>query len=136
MEHKIDEIIPYNFEGETIYLKVTPTKNNTCQGCFFYENCRTCWSDIKNIVGSCDKIHRSDNTPVIFTKINNNKIMKNITLEEARELYKLGGIAKEIALRKIIPIGKYVNTSKRMSNEPINKDVKDIKRKRIVKQVN
>ena len=34
--------------------------------------------------------------------------------------------SKEIALRKIIPIDKYVNTSKRMSNEPINKDVKDI----------
>ena len=34
--------------------------------------------------------------------------------------------SKEISLRKIIPINKYVNTSKRMSNEPINKDVKDI----------
>ena len=34
--------------------------------------------------------------------------------------------SKEIALRKIIPINKYVNTSKRMSNEPINKNVKDI----------
>ena len=102
MERKLNDVIIYNHEGETIYLKVTPTKDNTCQGCFFYENCRTCWSDIKNIVGSCDKIHRSDNTPVIFTKINNNKIMKNITLEEARELYKLGGIAKEIALRNFL----------------------------------
>ena len=34
--------------------------------------------------------------------------------------------SKEIALRKIIPINKYVNASKRMSNEPINKNVKDI----------
>lgn len=34
--------------------------------------------------------------------------------------------SKEIALRKIIPINKYVNISKRMSNEPINKNVKDI----------
>ena len=34
--------------------------------------------------------------------------------------------SKEIALRKIIPINKYVNTSKRMSNEPINENVKDI----------
>ncbi len=34
--------------------------------------------------------------------------------------------SKEIASRKIIPINKYVNTSKRMSNEPINKNVKDI----------
>lgn len=34
--------------------------------------------------------------------------------------------SKEISLRKIIPINKYVNTSKRMSNEPINENVKDI----------
>ena len=34
--------------------------------------------------------------------------------------------SKEIALRKMIPINKYVNTSKRMSNEPINENVKDI----------
>lgn len=34
--------------------------------------------------------------------------------------------SKEIALRKIIPMNKYVNTSKRMRNEPINKNVKDI----------
>ena len=34
--------------------------------------------------------------------------------------------SKEIALRKIIPINKYVNTSKRISNELINKNVKDI----------
>lgn len=97
MEHKINEIITYNYEGETIYLQVTPTKDSTCRGCFFYETCRTCWSNIKNIVGNCDKLKRSDNTPVIFIKTN--KFMKNITLEEARELYKQGGIAKEIALR-------------------------------------
>ena len=34
--------------------------------------------------------------------------------------------SKEIALRKIIPINKYVSSSKRMNNEPINKNVKDI----------
>ena len=34
--------------------------------------------------------------------------------------------SKEIAIRKIIPINKYVNASKRMSNEPINKNVRDI----------
>ena len=99
MERKANDIITYNHEGETIYLKVTPTKDSTCRGCFFHGKCNTYWHYVKNIVGSCDKIHRSDNTPVIFTKINNNKIMKNITLEEARELYKQGGMAKEIALR-------------------------------------
>ena len=34
--------------------------------------------------------------------------------------------SKEIALRKIIPINKYVNTHKQISDEPINKNVKDI----------
>ena len=34
--------------------------------------------------------------------------------------------SKEIALRKIIPINKCVNTPKQISDEPINKNVKDI----------
>ena len=34
--------------------------------------------------------------------------------------------SKVIAIRKFIPINIYVNTSKRMSNEPINKNVRDI----------
>ena len=34
--------------------------------------------------------------------------------------------SKEIALRKIIPINKYVNTHKQISDKPINKNVKDI----------
>ena len=34
--------------------------------------------------------------------------------------------SKEIALRKIIPINKYVNTPKQISDKPINKNVKDI----------
>ena len=34
--------------------------------------------------------------------------------------------SKEIALRKITPINKYVNTDKQICNNPINKNVKDI----------
>ena len=98
MEHKIDEIISYNNNNETIQLIVIPTKANSCADCFFYKNEKTCCSAIKNIIGECDKNNRIDKTPVIFRKINN-KLMKNITLEEARELYKQGGMAKEIALR-------------------------------------
>ena len=75
MEHKINEIIDYNYEDETIHLKVTPMKDSTCQGCFFNGKCRTYWPCIEHIVGSCDKINRTDNTPVIFKQINN-KIMK------------------------------------------------------------
>lgn len=74
MEHKIDEIITYNYEGETIYLKITPTKDSTCQGCFFYLKYNSC-SKIRNIIGQCDKDFRTDNTPIIFKQINN-KIMK------------------------------------------------------------
>ena len=74
MEHKINDIITYNYEGETIYLKVTPTKDSTCQGCFFHLKYNSC-ANIKNITRQCDKDFRTDNTPVIFTKINN-KIMK------------------------------------------------------------
>ena len=74
MEHKINEVIVYNNKGETIQLKVTPTIDNTCKDCFFYGHYNVC-SDIRDIIGTCDKIDRTDNTPVIFKQINN-KIMK------------------------------------------------------------
>ena len=74
MEHKINEVIVYNDKGKTIQLKVTPTIDNTCKDCFFYGHCNVC-SSIRNIIGTCDKIDRTDNTPVIFKQINN-KIMK------------------------------------------------------------
>ena len=95
MEHKINEIITYKLKDETIHLEVIPTKCNTCEDCFFY---KTCCSAIRNIMGTCDKNDRTDKISVIFRKINS-KLMKKITLEEARELYKQGGMAKEIALR-------------------------------------
>ena len=70
MERKVDEIITYNNGGETIYLEITPTKDSTCQGCFFYGNCRTYSPFIRNIIGTCDRICRTDNTSVIFKQIN------------------------------------------------------------------
>ena len=79
MKHKINEVIVYNNKGEIIQLKVTPTIDSTCKGCFFYGKCKNCWPDIKNIVGTCDKTDRTDNTPVIFKQINN-KIMKKIEI--------------------------------------------------------
>lgn len=69
MEHKIDEIIPYNFEGKTIQLVVIPTKANSCEDCFFYKNEKTCCSSIRNIIGECDKNNRTDKIPVIFRKV-------------------------------------------------------------------
>ena len=74
MEHKINDIITYIHEGETIYLEVTPTKDSSCQDCFFHLKYNCC-SNIRNIVGQCDKDFRTDNTSVIFKQINN-KIMK------------------------------------------------------------
>ena len=74
MEHKINEVIVYNDKGKTIQLKVTPTIDSTCKDCFFYGHCDIC-SDVRNIIGTCDKIDRTDNTPIIFKQINN-KIMK------------------------------------------------------------
>lgn len=80
MEHKANEIITCNFEGEDIYLEVIPTKANSCQDCFFYKNEKTCCSAIRNIIGTCDKNDRTDKTPVIFRKINNKLMKKTIDI--------------------------------------------------------
>ena len=80
MEHKIDEIITYNNNNETIQLVVIPTKANSCQDCFFYKNYKTCCSSTRNIIGECDKNDRTDKTPVIFRKINNKLIKKTIDI--------------------------------------------------------
>ena len=69
MEHKIDEIITYSNNNETIQLVVIPTKANSCEDCFFYKNEKTCCSAIRNIIGECDKNNRTDKTPVIFRKV-------------------------------------------------------------------
>ena len=79
MERKINDIITYNHEGETIYLKVTPTKDSSCQDCFFHLKYNCC-SNIRNIVGQCDKDFRTDNTPVIFKQINNKLMKKTIDI--------------------------------------------------------
>lgn len=80
MEHKIDEIISYNNNNETIQLVVIPTKTNSCEDCFFYKNEKTCCSAIRNIIGECDKNNRTDKTPVIFRKINNKVMKKTIDI--------------------------------------------------------
>lgn len=69
MEHKINEIITVTINDETIYLEVTPVRDSTCKDCFFYKDYKTCCSSIRNIIGTCDKIDRTDNTHVIFRKV-------------------------------------------------------------------
>ena len=72
MEYKANKIITYRHKDETIYLKVTPTTETTCEDCFFHvtDDCDYC-ANIRNVVGQCDACLRTDNTPVIFIKINN-----------------------------------------------------------------
>lgn len=70
MEHKINEIINYNYKGKIIQLEITPTKGRSCQDCFFYLNydCSSC-STIRDIIGQCDNNLRTDKTSVIFRKV-------------------------------------------------------------------
>ena len=103
MEHKIDEIIPYNFKGEIIYLVVIPTKANSCEDCFFYKNEKTCCSAIRNIIGECDKNNRIDKTPVIFREI----IKKENTIDsnkQSSDIYKKDILGKWINIDDINPI--------------------------------
>ena len=86
MERKINEIITYNQENETIYLEVIPTKDNTCQDCFFYKNYKTQCYAIRNIIGVCDKNDRTDKTPVIFGKVMKKK--KTIDIYVVMQVHK------------------------------------------------
>ena len=76
MEHKVNDIITYNHNGETIYLKVI--EDFDCINCFFYST--ACCSDIRNDIGDCLGSRRSDKTPVIFKKVNNKTMNENIDL--------------------------------------------------------
>lgn len=76
MEHKVNDIITYNHNGETIYLKVI--EDFDCKNCFFYS--AACCSDIRNDIGDCLNIRRNDKTPVIFKKVTNKTMNENIDL--------------------------------------------------------
>ena len=76
MEHKVNDIITYNHNGETIYLKVV--EDFDCINCFFYS--AACCSDIRNDIGDCLGSRRTDKTPVIFKKVNNKTMNENLDL--------------------------------------------------------
>ena len=102
MEHKINEVITYNHKGETIQLKVTPTIDNICKDCFFYGHYNVC-SDIRDIIGTCDKIDRTDNTHIIFREI----IKKENTIDsnkQSSDIYKKDILGKWINIDDINPI--------------------------------
>ena len=101
MELKIDEIITYNNNNETIQLVVIPTKANSCEDCFFYKNEKTCCSAIRNIIGECDKNNRIDKTPVIFRKV----IKKTVDSDnQSYSIYKKDLLGKWINFDDINPI--------------------------------
>lgn len=89
MEHKVNDIINYNYNGETIYLKVV--EDFDCINCFFYSI--ACCSNIRNDIGDCLGSRRTDKTPVIFKKVNNKIMNENIDLtkilKDCPEGYKL-----------------------------------------------
>ena len=102
MEHKIDEIIPYNFEGETIYLKVTSVRDCSCRDCFFYLNYKSC-HNVRDIIGQCDNKLRTDKTHVIFRKImKNENIVKSDN--QSSDIYKKDVLGKWINVDDINPI--------------------------------
>ena len=68
MEHKVNDIINYNKNGKTIYLKVIPVKNYECQECYFYNHIDAC-SFLQNVIGCCTKYDRTDKQYVIFKQI-------------------------------------------------------------------
>lgn len=80
MEYKVDDIISYNEDDETIYLKVTPTRDITCHGCYFHRHKYPC-SPMRTIIGNCTKDARSDKQNIIFTKVNNNNMKKKTTID-------------------------------------------------------
>lgn len=69
MEHEIDKIITCKYNNKTITLKVTPIRDSTCSGCFFYKDSKTYCFSVKNVIGSCAKLNRKDKTSIIFKQI-------------------------------------------------------------------
>lgn len=80
MEYKADDIISYNEDGETIYLQVTPTRDITCQGCYFHRYKYPC-STLRNVIGNCTNDARTDKQTVIFTKVKDNNMKKKTTID-------------------------------------------------------
>lgn len=64
MERKIGEI--FEFEGHK--LKVVDKGTCKCNECLFYR--REC-SLIRNVIGSCSEVHRTDKKSVIFVEVKN-----------------------------------------------------------------
>lgn len=127
MEHKQNEIITYNYKNELIQLEVTPVRDDICKDCFFYRNYKTCCSYVRNIIGTCDKKDRTDNTNVIFRKI----IKKTVNSDkQSSNIYKKDLLGKWININDINPIeikdlkpGNYV-VLRIVYNKSINFDYK------------
>lgn len=80
MEHEINKIITCKYNNKTITLKVTPIRDSTCAGCFFYQNYKSCCYNMKNIIGNCAKHNRKDKTSIIFQQITDKTMNEPIDL--------------------------------------------------------
>ena len=100
MEYKANEIINYNFDGETIQLKVIPTKDSSCRDCFFNLKYKSCYN-IRNIIGQCESDFRTDKTPVIFRKVIKTIVNSN---NQSSGIYKKDLLGKWINIDDINPI--------------------------------
>lgn len=80
MEHEIDKIITCKYNNKTINLKVIPTRDSTCSGCFFYKDAKTYCFNVKNIIGNCAKHNRKDKTSIIFKQITDKTMNELIDL--------------------------------------------------------
>ena len=115
MEHKLGEIFQYNDEGNIVTLQVLEDNTVECKGCFFNDPVhKECFKE-GTITGWC--VGRNDGNSVKFIQV----IMIDITLEEARELYKQDSLAREIALRAF-PKGEIVNDYKQITSLPVKID--------------
>lgn len=80
MEHEINKIITCRYNNKTITLKVTPIRDSTCSGCFFYQNYKSCCYNMKNVIGYCAAHNRKDKTSIIFKQITDKTMNENIDL--------------------------------------------------------
>lgn len=81
------------FNYDNTVLEVVKA-DSPCNKCYFYDGIRCTNHDY-----NCSSHDRSDNNNVIFKSVNEERNRSvNISLNDAKELYKLGGRMKELAL--------------------------------------
>ena len=65
MEHKIGSKFEYN----GVKLKVVRASDDYCTGCYFYKNESSCSYSVRDVIGPCGSLTRSDLQSVIFKQV-------------------------------------------------------------------